>query len=276
MRRGYQAEEKSLDALHIDSRTQCFSCRKINMASRMLSMLFKVSAARPLSSSFILLPVRFKTHRQLPTKKRINPFVQKRTDLIKKLVIALVKHERLQTTLHKAQQLQKYGDLVGNNIFDYTMYVFCKCLCTQFVQPHFTTVFSVLWSWQIEADVYFISGTNLAIFDLQNQFNFSWLILIAKLTLASNSDKKPFYFVHPSPHPTHPWGWHKWSTHLPHPHPLGSYLLLIRDKKIGYMLTCCENVVSQCVYDKDHECTSDKDYGGKWSLQVWNNLSSCK
>ena len=132
MRRGYQAEEKSLDALHIDSRTQCFSCRKINMASRVLSMLFKVSAARPLSSSFILLPVRFKTHRQLPTKKRINPFVQKRTDLIKKLVIALVKHERLQTTLHKAQQLQKYGDLVGNNIFDYTMYVFCKCMCTQF------------------------------------------------------------------------------------------------------------------------------------------------
>ncbi|KAL9965873.1 hypothetical protein ACROYT_G029727 [Oculina patagonica] len=48
----------------------------------------------------------------MPTKKRINPFVQRRTDLIKKLVLALVQHERIQTTDRKAQQLKQYGDLL--------------------------------------------------------------------------------------------------------------------------------------------------------------------
>ena len=52
----------------------------------------------------------------MPTRKRINYFVQRRTDLIKKLVLALVQYERIQTTDRKAQQLKKYGDLVKLNI----------------------------------------------------------------------------------------------------------------------------------------------------------------
>ena len=59
-----------------------------------------------------MIPVRYKTHRKFPTRKRINPFVKLRTDLIKRLVLALVQHERIQTTHHKALQLKKYGDLV--------------------------------------------------------------------------------------------------------------------------------------------------------------------
>lgn len=66
-----------------------------------------------------VIPVRYKTHRKFPTRKRINPFVQLRTDLIKKLVHALVQHERIQTTHHKALQLKKYGDLVRLNCIQY-------------------------------------------------------------------------------------------------------------------------------------------------------------
>ena len=65
-----------------------------------------------------LIPVRCKTHRKFPTRKRINPFVKPRTDLIKKLVLALVQHERIQTTHHKALQLKKYGDLVRRLSYD--------------------------------------------------------------------------------------------------------------------------------------------------------------
>lgn len=56
--------------------------------------------------------VRYKNHRDLPQKKRINVFVKRHTDLIKHLCIALVKHERVFTTMNKAKQLQEYGDLV--------------------------------------------------------------------------------------------------------------------------------------------------------------------
>lgn len=59
-----------------------------------------------------MISVRYKTHRKFPTKKKINPFVKPRTDLIKKLVLALVQHERIQTTHRKALQLKKYGDLI--------------------------------------------------------------------------------------------------------------------------------------------------------------------
>ena len=56
--------------------------------------------------------VRYKNHRDLPQKKRVNVFVKRHTDLIKRLCIALVKHERVFTTMNKAKQLQEYGDLV--------------------------------------------------------------------------------------------------------------------------------------------------------------------
>ena len=59
-----------------------------------------------------IFQVRFKNHRDLPQKKKVNVFVKRHTDLIKHLCIALVKHERVLTTVNKALQLQEYGDLV--------------------------------------------------------------------------------------------------------------------------------------------------------------------
>ena len=56
--------------------------------------------------------VRYKNHRQLPQKKKVNVFVKRHTDFIKNLCIELVKHERVFTTISKAKQLQEYGDLV--------------------------------------------------------------------------------------------------------------------------------------------------------------------
>ena len=76
-----------------------------------------------------MIPVRYKTHRKFPTKKKINPFVKPRTDLIKKLVLALVQHERIQTTHRKALQLKKYGDLVS--IICYQL-LLCTCECKSF------------------------------------------------------------------------------------------------------------------------------------------------
>lgn len=58
------------------------------------------------------LQVRHRTQRHMPQKIRKNPFVDRHTDFIKHLCIALVKHERVCTTLKKATQLQQYGDLV--------------------------------------------------------------------------------------------------------------------------------------------------------------------
>lgn len=82
----------------------------------MASMVWKVLKDGTFLKSIFpcvnLIPVRCKTHRKFPTRKRINPFVKPRTDLIKKLVLALVQHERIQTTHHKALQLKKYGDLI--------------------------------------------------------------------------------------------------------------------------------------------------------------------
>ncbi|KAJ7378278.1 54S ribosomal protein L17 mitochondrial [Desmophyllum pertusum] len=82
----------------------------------MATMLWKVAGEGTFLKSVLpcvnLIPVRYKTHRRRPTKKKISPFVQRRTDLIKKLVLALVQHERIQTTDRKAQQLKKYGDLL--------------------------------------------------------------------------------------------------------------------------------------------------------------------
>lgn len=87
---------------------------------KMAAMLWKVAGEGTFLKSVLpcvnLIPVRYKTHRRRPTKKKISPFVQRRTDLIKKLVLALVQHERIQTTDRKAQQLKKYGDLVRQNI----------------------------------------------------------------------------------------------------------------------------------------------------------------
>lgn len=57
--------------------------------------------------------LRFKTHGNLPKKRRINPFVQRNTDFIKLLCIALIKYERIQTTLERAKKLEKYGNLVS-------------------------------------------------------------------------------------------------------------------------------------------------------------------
>ena len=86
----------------------------------MAAVLWKIaSKGMFLKSVFVpcvnVIPVRYKTHRKFPTRKRINPFVQLRTDLIKRLVLALIQHERIQTTHHKALQLKKYGDLVSMN-----------------------------------------------------------------------------------------------------------------------------------------------------------------
>ncbi|KAK2566510.1 39S ribosomal protein L17 [Acropora cervicornis] len=78
----------------------------------MASMLWKVARdgifLKYILPSVNMIPVRYKTHRKFPTKKKINPFVKPRTDLIKKLVLALVQHERIQTTHRKALQLKKY------------------------------------------------------------------------------------------------------------------------------------------------------------------------
>ena len=56
--------------------------------------------------------VRYRNHRDMPQKKKKNPFVKRHTDFIKHLSIALVKHERVCTTARKAEQLRQYGDLV--------------------------------------------------------------------------------------------------------------------------------------------------------------------
>ena len=60
----------------------------------------------------VLIALRFKTHGNLPTKRRLSPFIQRNTDFIKQLCIALVKYERIQTTLERAKKLEKYGNLV--------------------------------------------------------------------------------------------------------------------------------------------------------------------
>ena len=83
---------------------------------KMAAVLWRIAGESVFQKSVLpcinMIPVRYKTHRKFPTRKRINPFVKLRTDLIKRLVLALVQHERIQTTHHKALQLKKYGDLV--------------------------------------------------------------------------------------------------------------------------------------------------------------------
>ena len=59
--------------------------------------------------------VKSAARRRLPTKTKVNPFVNKRTNFIKELCVALVKYDRIQTTLHKALQLKRYGELVSIN-----------------------------------------------------------------------------------------------------------------------------------------------------------------
>lgn len=83
---------------------------------------------KPIVPCVSLIPVRYKTHRKFPTRKRVNPFVKLRTDLIKKLVVALVQYERVQTTYRKALQLKKYGDLVRKNCTKYFNRS-CKNMC---------------------------------------------------------------------------------------------------------------------------------------------------
>ena len=61
----------------------------------------------------VFIPARLRNRRQMPTKKKINPFVSRYTDVIKHLSITLVKYERLLTTLGRARELQKYGNLVN-------------------------------------------------------------------------------------------------------------------------------------------------------------------
>lgn len=86
----------------------------------MASIFWKAAGEVTFLKSFVpcvnLIPVRYRVRRKMPTRKRINYFVQRRTDLIKKLVLALVQYERIQTTDRKAQQLKKYGDLVKLSI----------------------------------------------------------------------------------------------------------------------------------------------------------------
>ena len=62
--------------------------------------------------SVIFVVARPKSHGNLPEKRRINPFVRRNTDFIKLLCVALVKHERIQTTLERAKKIEKYGNLV--------------------------------------------------------------------------------------------------------------------------------------------------------------------
>ena len=70
--------------------------------------------------SILFIPARLKSHGNLPKKRRINPFVQRNTDFIKLLCVALVKHERIQTTLERAKKIEKYGNLVR-----VSLYIFC-------------------------------------------------------------------------------------------------------------------------------------------------------
>lgn len=83
------------------------------MATPVLSRVCCTSAIKTLTSSLNITTIRLGTHRKYPTKQVVNPFVQRRTDLIKKIVLSLVQHERIQTTFQKAQQVKKYGDLVS-------------------------------------------------------------------------------------------------------------------------------------------------------------------
>ena len=57
--------------------------------------------------------VKSAARRRQPTEPVLNPFVSKRTNFIKELCVALVKYDRIQTTLHKALQLKTYGELVS-------------------------------------------------------------------------------------------------------------------------------------------------------------------
>ena len=66
----------------------------------------------PLVIQTSFVPVRNKTHGNLPQKRRINPFVKRHTDFIKHLCIALVKYERIQTTYERARKLEKYGNML--------------------------------------------------------------------------------------------------------------------------------------------------------------------
>ena len=84
----------------------------IKMASMLLRVAGEGTFLRSLVPCVNLIPVRFRVRRKMPSKIRNNPFVQRRTDFIKKLVLALVQHERIQTTDWKAQQLKKYAELV--------------------------------------------------------------------------------------------------------------------------------------------------------------------
>lgn len=92
------------------------SSERDNMASIFWKAAGEVTFLKSLVPCVNLIPVRYRVRRKMPTRKRINHFVQRRTDLIKKLVLALVQYERIQTTDRKAQQLKKYGDLVKLNI----------------------------------------------------------------------------------------------------------------------------------------------------------------
>ncbi|XP_031566718.1 uncharacterized protein LOC116301746 [Actinia tenebrosa] len=82
------------------------------MASSMFRRVCCSSAIKAINSGLNLTTVRLGTHRKFPTKKVVNPFVQRRTDFIKKLVLALVQFERVQTTLMRAKELKKYSDLL--------------------------------------------------------------------------------------------------------------------------------------------------------------------
>ncbi|EDO40633.1 predicted protein [Nematostella vectensis] len=82
------------------------------MAASLLQKILSPSLKNSLNCGNNVIFIRLATHRQIPTKKVENPFVQRRTNLIKQLLVALVQNERIQTTLHKAQQLKKYGDLL--------------------------------------------------------------------------------------------------------------------------------------------------------------------
>ena len=85
----------------------------------MLPSVFSIFSSRKLFTSILqqsLIPsrnaVKSAARRRLPTKPVTNPFVLKRTNFIKELCVALVKYDRIQTTLHKALQLKTYGELV--------------------------------------------------------------------------------------------------------------------------------------------------------------------
>ena len=94
---------------------------------KMAAVWWKIASEGTFLKSIVpcvnLIPVRYKTHRKFPTRKRVNPFVKLRTDLIKKLVVALVQYERVQTTYRKSLQLKKYGDLVRKNCLKYLCFL---------------------------------------------------------------------------------------------------------------------------------------------------------